>query len=61
MKQYKKPRLVEVELDQEQAVLGTCMAGATGLKHNGATWLGCRADCKRAADVRRGPDFAGNS
>jgi len=34
-KKYTKPTVINVELNHEQAVLGTCSSGITGLKTGG--------------------------
>jgi hypothetical protein len=45
-KPYEPPKIYRVELNQEQAILASCLAGATSLS-NGAGGTGCSAACRR--------------
>ena len=49
-KKYTRPTVVKVKLSHEQAVLGTCSSGASGLIEDGNTAGQCRSDiCKQDA------------
>ena len=59
MKKYKKPTVIKVDLNPEQAILGTCSTDYPGIRD--ASPLHCKAgDCKQR-DGSRGADFAGHS
>lgn len=54
---YTKPTITKVELNPEQAILGTCMSGATKVA-DGTTY--CHSQCKAKTSAAN-TDSVGNS